>query len=153
MSLQKVRDSLVHCLADKVIDYEEFVLLYNPYKSKNAAYLYWEYEEFCLDSLSSEAEAFAIHSGSHCHFDTSLGCPAIKFENACKNKWVRAHTSHLEENPRLSPPGTRAPKLWIKRISSRPFLSCSGRPALITATYLSSSWWSIPAKWAGPLSS
>ena len=82
MSLQKVRDSLVYCLADKVIDCEEFVLLYNPYKSKNAAYLYWEYEEFCLDSLSSEAEAFAIHSGSHCHFDTSLGCPEIKLENA-----------------------------------------------------------------------
>ena len=87
MSLQKVRDSLVYCLADKVIDYEEFVLLYNPYKSKNAAYLYWEYEEFCLDSLSSEAEAFAIHSGSHCHFDTSLGCPEIKLESA------RAHKS------------------------------------------------------------
>lgn len=73
MSFQKVRDSLIYCLADNVIDYEEFVLLYNAYESKNAAYPYWEYEDFCLDSLSSEAEAFTIHSKSH--FDKSLGCP------------------------------------------------------------------------------
>ena len=44
------------------------------------------------------------------------------------------------------------PREWkhsIKRISLRLLLSCSGRPALITATCMSSSWWSIPTKWAG----
>ena len=58
MSFQKVRDSLIRCLADKVIDYEEFVPLYNAYQSKNAAYPYWENKDFCLNSLSLD-ECFA----------------------------------------------------------------------------------------------
>lgn len=28
--------------------------MYNAYKSKSAVYPYWEYEDFCLDSLSSD---------------------------------------------------------------------------------------------------
>ena len=42
MSFQKVRDSLGYCLAAKVIDDEEFVLLYNACESRNASYPYWE---------------------------------------------------------------------------------------------------------------
>ena len=68
---------------------------------------------------------------------------------ARKNKGVCARASHVKDKSWLSPPGARGPKLWIKRISSRLLLSCSGRPALITATCMSSSWWTIPAKWAG----
>ena len=54
MSFQKGRYSLVYCLADKVIDDEEFVLLYNAYETRNASYPYCECEDFCLDSLSSD---------------------------------------------------------------------------------------------------
>ena len=67
---------------------------------------------------------------------------------ARKTKRVCARASHVKDKSWLSPPDARVPKLWIKRISSRLLLSCSGRPALITANCMSS-WWSIPAKWAG----
>ena len=80
---------------------------------------------------------------------SSLQRKIWEFENARVKKGVCALASHVKEKSWLSPPGARVPKLWIKRISSRLFLSCSSRPALITATCMSSSWWSIPAKWAG----
>ena len=54
MSFQKVRDELIYCFADGVLDEEEFVLLYDAYKSTNSIYRYWEYDEFSLDSLSSD---------------------------------------------------------------------------------------------------
>ena len=54
MSLQKVRDELIYCFADGIFDKEVFVLLYDAYKSTNSIYPYWEYDEFSLDSLSSD---------------------------------------------------------------------------------------------------
>ena len=54
MSFQKVRDELIYCFADGILDEEEFVLLYDAYKLTNSIYPYWEYEEFSLDSLSSD---------------------------------------------------------------------------------------------------
>ncbi|CAH3160403.1 unnamed protein product [Porites evermanni] len=54
MSFQKVRDELIYCFTDGILDEEEFVLLYDAYKSTNSIYLYWEYDEFSLDSLSSD---------------------------------------------------------------------------------------------------
>ena len=54
MSFQKVRDELIYCFADGILDEEEFVLLYDAYKSTNSIYPYWEYDEFSLDSLSSD---------------------------------------------------------------------------------------------------
>ena len=51
----------VHCtfcqgsksFADEIIDEEEYVLLFDAYKSSNPAYPYWEYDAFCLDSFDS----------------------------------------------------------------------------------------------------
>ena len=54
MSLQKVRDELIHCFADGILDEEEFFLLYDAYKSKNSIYPFWEDDEFSLDPLSSD---------------------------------------------------------------------------------------------------
>ena len=52
MSFQKVRDQLIYCFADGILDKEEFVLLYDAYKSTKDPY--WEYDEFSLDPLSSD---------------------------------------------------------------------------------------------------
>ena len=35
MSFQNVRETLVYCLADEIIDEDEFHLLYDPYESEN----------------------------------------------------------------------------------------------------------------------
>ena len=86
-------------------------------------------------------------SGKICEFVIAENFKSWKC--ARKNKGVCARASHVKDKSWLSPPGARVPKLWIKCISSRPLLSCSGRPALITATCVSTSWWTIPAKWAG----
>ena len=48
MSFQKVRDELIYCFADGILDEEEFVLLYDAYKSTNSIYPFWEYDEFRL---------------------------------------------------------------------------------------------------------
>ena len=40
MSLQKVRDELIYCFANGILDEEEFVLLYDAYKSTNSIYPY-----------------------------------------------------------------------------------------------------------------
>lgn len=40
MSFQKVRDELIYCFADGILDQEEFVLLYDAYKSTNSIYPY-----------------------------------------------------------------------------------------------------------------
>ena len=40
MSFQKVRDELIYCSADEILDEEEFVLLYDAYKSTNSIYLF-----------------------------------------------------------------------------------------------------------------
>ena len=40
MSFQKVRDDLIYCFADGILDEEEFVLLYDAYKSTNSIYPY-----------------------------------------------------------------------------------------------------------------
>ena len=53
MSFVKVQNALVYSLADEIIDEEEFVLLYDAYKSSNPAYPYWESDAFCLDSFDS----------------------------------------------------------------------------------------------------
>lgn len=53
MSFGKVRNALVYTLADEIIDEEEFVLLFDAYKSVNPTYPYWEYDNFCLDSFDS----------------------------------------------------------------------------------------------------
>ena len=53
MSFGKVRNALVYALADKIIDEEEFVLLFNAYKSVKPTDTYWEYDNFCLDSFDS----------------------------------------------------------------------------------------------------
>ena len=50
MSFQKVRDELIYWFADGILDQEEFVLLYDAYKSTNSIYPYSEYDEFSLDS-------------------------------------------------------------------------------------------------------
>ena len=54
MSFQKVRDELTYCCADGILHEEEFVLLYDAYKSANSIYSFWEYDEFSLDPLSSD---------------------------------------------------------------------------------------------------
>ena len=54
MSFQKVRDELTYCCADGILHEEEFVLLYDAYKSTNSIYSFWEYDEFSLDPLSSD---------------------------------------------------------------------------------------------------
>ena len=51
---QKVRDELIYCFADGILDEAEFVLLYDAYKSTNSIYPFWEYDEFSLDPLSSD---------------------------------------------------------------------------------------------------
>ena len=38
MSFQKVRDELIYCFAGGILDEEEFVLLYDAYKSTNSIY-------------------------------------------------------------------------------------------------------------------
>lgn len=53
MSFQHVRDNLIFCLADGVINEEEFAILYSNFWSENPCYPYWEYDSFCLDELDS----------------------------------------------------------------------------------------------------
>ncbi|CAB4030600.1 Hypothetical predicted protein [Paramuricea clavata] len=58
MSFQDVRTALVLSYGDGQIDDEEFVLLYDAYKSTNPAYPYWEFGDFCWEEYdSSEFEA------------------------------------------------------------------------------------------------
>ena len=38
MSFQKVRDELIYCFANGILDEEEFILLYDAYKSTNSIY-------------------------------------------------------------------------------------------------------------------
>ena len=40
MSFQKVRDELIYCFANGILDEEELVLLYDAYKSTNSIYPY-----------------------------------------------------------------------------------------------------------------
>ena len=40
MTFQKVRDELIYCFTDGILDEEEFVLLYDAYKSTNSIYPY-----------------------------------------------------------------------------------------------------------------
>ena len=55
MSFQKVRQTLVYCLADEITDEDDFLLsLYDAYESENECYPYWDYEDFSLEYLSSE---------------------------------------------------------------------------------------------------
>ena len=54
LSFQKVRDELTYCCGDGILHEEEFVLLYDAYKSANSIYSFWEYDEFSLDPLSSD---------------------------------------------------------------------------------------------------
>ena len=54
MSFQKLRDELIYCFTDGIIDEEDFVLLYDAYKSTNSIYPFREYDEFSLDPLSSD---------------------------------------------------------------------------------------------------
>ena len=49
MSFQDVRTALVIGYGDGQLDNEEFMLLYDAYKSQNPAYPYWEFGQFCLD--------------------------------------------------------------------------------------------------------
>ena len=58
MSFQKVRYELIYFFADGILDEEEFVLLYDAFKSTNSLYPFWEYDEFSLYPLSSD-EFFA----------------------------------------------------------------------------------------------
>ena len=44
----------MYCLADEIIDEDEFLLLYDAYESENKCYPYWDYEDFSLEYLSSE---------------------------------------------------------------------------------------------------
>ena len=53
MSFEKVRNALVYSLVDEIIDEEEFVLLFDAYKSVNPSYPYWEYDCFCLDPFDA----------------------------------------------------------------------------------------------------
>ena len=58
MSFQDVRTSLAIGYGDGLLNDEEFILLYDAFKSKNPVYPYWEFSRFCLDDLeSSECEA------------------------------------------------------------------------------------------------
>ena len=52
MSFPKVRDELIYCFADGILDEEEFVLLCDAYKSTNSIYPYWELNDF-LNSAKS----------------------------------------------------------------------------------------------------
>ena len=46
------RNELIYCFADGIVDEEEFVLLYDAYKSTNSIYPYWELNDF-LNSAKS----------------------------------------------------------------------------------------------------
>ena len=57
MSFQDVRTSLAIGYSDVLLNDEEFILLYNAFKSPNPVYPYWKFNRFCLDDLeSSECE-------------------------------------------------------------------------------------------------
>ena len=53
MSFSKLQNALVYALSDEIIDEEEFVLLFDAYKSLNPSYPYWDDDGFCLDSFDS----------------------------------------------------------------------------------------------------
>ena len=58
MSFQDVRTSLAIGYGDGLLNDEEFILLYDAFKSQNPVYPYWKFNRFCLDDLeSSECEA------------------------------------------------------------------------------------------------
>lgn len=53
MVFQEVRDALVYGFADGFLDEEEFLILYELYKSVNPLYPYWEFQPFCLENIDS----------------------------------------------------------------------------------------------------
>ena len=53
MAFQEVRDALVYGFADGYLDEEEFLILYELYKSVNPLYPYWEFQPFCLQNIDS----------------------------------------------------------------------------------------------------
>ena len=48
MPFQKVRDELIYCFSDGILDEEEFVLLYDAYKSTNLFIGIGSMMNFCL---------------------------------------------------------------------------------------------------------
>ena len=58
MSFKEVRDALIMAYADGYLDDEEFMILFDYYKSDNPSYPYWDFQPFCLDDFdSSECES------------------------------------------------------------------------------------------------
>jgi len=53
MSFEEIRNALAIAFADGFLSEEEFLILYEEYEPANPSYPYWEYDSFCLDSLSS----------------------------------------------------------------------------------------------------
>ena len=62
-----VRTSLAIGYGDGQLNDEEFILLYDAFKSQNPVYPYWKFNRFCLEDLeSSECEAmFRGHMVKH----------------------------------------------------------------------------------------
>ena len=56
MSFQDVQTSLAIGYGDDgLLNDEEFILLYDAFKSQNPVYPYWKFNRFCLDDLECEA--------------------------------------------------------------------------------------------------
>lgn len=54
MTLREVREALFEANINRIIDDEEFLLLYDLNRSSNSDYPYWNYQRFQLDSLTDE---------------------------------------------------------------------------------------------------
>lgn len=98
--LRAIRNCLLLCHDQRIIDDEEFVLLYDLNQSKNSDFIYWRYSSFDLDE-SSKAECkaeFRFRKTDICTLQELLGIPD---EVKCCN--------------RLSVNGTEALCILLKR--------------------------------------
>ena len=77
-SFKNIRELLLFSFIDDIISDDEFVLLYNSYKSKNPNFNYQSYEEFSLDKYNSdECKAeFRVHKADIPRLVEALQLPA-----------------------------------------------------------------------------
>jgi len=57
MSFKEFRDLLILLYGDNIVSDEEFLLLYDTFKTKNPEFPHGNYERFDLDSMNSCREA------------------------------------------------------------------------------------------------
>lgn len=92
-NFRKAREALFLANLNRVINDEEFILLYDLNSSKNLDYPYWKYQPFDLDTLSDEEcwSDFRFHKNDIYELKEIFGIPdEITTYNKCKINGIGA---------------------------------------------------------------